>query len=296
MPSVLHDALLMLFRNRPSLAQELLGPALGLAELPVQVGDPDLTHLRSKELRVDLVLTFGAPPVFSLGFEVQRRIDPRKLYSFPAYIVQARERGRHGAALVVLTPSERVAAWARQPIPMGHPGFVLTPLVLGPSDIPAVIDPDEAVRCPELAVLSALIHGRKPIGPQVARAAMLGCASLETNRAMVYHDLVLSALPALARAALEAIVDSEYQFRSEFYLKRMRKDIEQGREKGREQGLEEGRNAGLIEAILTVLQNRGVRVDRATRATLRATTDHDTLQRCLVRALSASRAKDIFDA
>jgi hypothetical protein len=48
------------------------------------------------------------------------------------------------------------AAWASRAIDLGHPGMTLKPIVLGPEQIPQVVEPEEAIRTPELAVLSAL--------------------------------------------------------------------------------------------------------------------------------------------
>jgi hypothetical protein len=59
MPSLTHDALLQLFRNRPTLAPELLRDALH-TPVPafdhVRVGDVTLTELVPTEYRADLVL------------------------------------------------------------------------------------------------------------------------------------------------------------------------------------------------------------------------------------------------
>jgi hypothetical protein len=66
MPSYLHEALLMLFRNRPALAPELLRDALHV-ELPdyteVRIDSADLTDIQPAEYRADLVilLLHGSP-------------------------------------------------------------------------------------------------------------------------------------------------------------------------------------------------------------------------------------------
>jgi hypothetical protein len=49
-----------------------------------------------------------------------------------------------------------VAAWARQPIELGHPGFRLRPIVIGFDEVPWVRDRDAALRLPELAMLSVM--------------------------------------------------------------------------------------------------------------------------------------------
>jgi hypothetical protein len=74
--------------------------------------------------------------------EVQLRPDQRKHLSWPAYLATARARLGSPALLLVICPESRVAAWARQSIPLGHPGLVLTPLVLGPEEVPVLTAPE----------------------------------------------------------------------------------------------------------------------------------------------------------
>jgi hypothetical protein len=45
------------------------------------------------------------------------------------------------AVLLVVCAGQRIAAWASEPITIGHPGFVLRPLVLGPDLVPVITDP-----------------------------------------------------------------------------------------------------------------------------------------------------------
>jgi hypothetical protein len=82
MPSLSHEALLLLFRNRPELAPELLSEALGV-ELPayteVRVESADLTDVVPAEYRADLVvLLVDGKPVFAIVVEVQLTRDDRK--------------------------------------------------------------------------------------------------------------------------------------------------------------------------------------------------------------------------
>jgi hypothetical protein len=59
MPSQLHEVLLLLFRNRPSLAPDLLRDVLGVA-LPeyteARIDSADLTQVQPTEYRADLVV------------------------------------------------------------------------------------------------------------------------------------------------------------------------------------------------------------------------------------------------
>ena len=67
-----------------------------------------------------------------------------KRYVWPTYLVNLRARWKCPVSLLVVTPSPAVARWCRQPIDLGHPNLVFTPLVLGPEAVPIIRDPEEA--------------------------------------------------------------------------------------------------------------------------------------------------------
>lgn len=82
MPSLLHEALLMLFRNRPELAPELLRDALHVS-LPyyseVRIESADLTESLPTEYRADLViLLVDGKPALGIVVEVQLHRDDHK--------------------------------------------------------------------------------------------------------------------------------------------------------------------------------------------------------------------------
>jgi hypothetical protein len=82
MPSQLHEVLLLLFRNRPALAPDLLRDALHM-ELPpytaARVDSADLTDVQPAEYRADLViLLLKDTPRLGIVVEVQMAQDERK--------------------------------------------------------------------------------------------------------------------------------------------------------------------------------------------------------------------------
>ncbi len=96
MPSQLHEVLLLLFRNRPSLAPELLRDALGVA-LPeyseARVDSADLTQVQPAEYRAGLVvLLLHGEPVLGIVVEAQLAPDVRKGYVWPVYATNLRAR------------------------------------------------------------------------------------------------------------------------------------------------------------------------------------------------------------
>jgi hypothetical protein len=295
MPSLIHDALVTLFRNRPTLAPELVRDVLHVP-LPafdfVHVGDAALTEVVPTEYRADLVLLLrggGASPAeprAAIVVEAQLGRDPDKRWSWPVYLAGLRARLRCDVALLVVTADASVATWASSPIATGHPGWTLTPLVLGPTTVPIVRDDHEATRAPELAVLSVMAHGHEPDAVAIAQAALGAARGLEDERAKLYADLVLLSVDHAARAILEALMASgTYEYQSDF----ARRYVAQGRAEGEAQGEARGR----AHALLGVLSARGIAVPDDVRARISACADLDLLDRWLASAVTARDIGDV---
>ena len=161
MPSMLHEALLTLFRNRPELAPELLSGILGV-ELPayteVRIDSAELTDVLPAEYRADLVvLLVDGMPVLGIVVEVQLDKKERKRFTWPVYATGLRARLQCDACVLVVTANDAVAAWAAEPIAIGG-GSVFKPLVIGPRGVPIIRDIEQARGAPELAVLAPRLH------------------------------------------------------------------------------------------------------------------------------------------
>ncbi len=240
MPSMPHETLIDLFKNRPSLGAELLSEALGVSVpsyTEARLVSIDLTQIRPAEYRADLVVLLldGEDPALVLIIEVQLGIDPRKRFTWPEYAMGARAVHGCPVGLLVIAPDPDVAAWCAEPIETGIPGFVLRPPVLGRAGVPVVTDPAEAARRPELAVLSAMAHGTSEVGAAIAAAVLPALRGFDDERSKFYHDLVLNSLNDAARNALEAMMKG-YEYQSDFAKKYVAEGVEQGLEQGREQG------------------------------------------------------------
>lgn len=122
------------------------------------------------------MLLLDGVPVLGIVAEVQLSPDERKSYVWPAYVTNLRARLAIPVALLVVAADDAVARWAARPIAIGG-GNRFTPLVLHPAGVPVVTDEAEARADPELAVLSAIAHGRDAdAGTAVQRAAVeLAC-------------------------------------------------------------------------------------------------------------------------
>jgi hypothetical protein len=278
MPSLSHEALLLLFRNRPELAPELLRDALHVS-LPayseVRLESADLTDVAPAEYRADLVvLLVDGKPVLGIVVEVQLQRDERKRFTWPVYVSGLRARLACPACVLVVTPSEAVADWCRVPIDLG-PGGALSPLVIGPASVPVVDDVALAERDPELAVLSVLAHGQEPRAEMIGRAALLGALRLSDERQVLYSDLVFAALSQAARTALEELMaGGTYEFQSEFAKKHQAK--------------------GRADAVLDVLEARDVRVSDDARARILTCTDAAQLAAWVRKAVTVASADELF--
>jgi len=254
MPSHLHEALLLLFRNRPALAPELLREALNV-QLPtytdVRIDSADLTDIQPAEYRADLViLLLKGKPVLGIVLEVQLSTDKDKRYVWPAYVANLRARVRCPVCLLVIAANEAVARWARKPINLGG-GNRFVPWVLGPSGVPEITNEESVIEDPELAVLSAMAHAQDPDTDKSARIALVAymvSQGLDAERSTLYCDLVLNALPEAARRALQAMDAWKYEYQSEF----ARRFFGQGKVAGKAEGMAEGR----VEIVLKQLTTR----------------------------------------
>jgi hypothetical protein len=257
MPSQLHESHLLLFRNQPALAAELIRGALGVA-LPMfrEARDvsADLTEAQPAEYRADMVIELWADkPVHGIIVEVQLSPHERKKFAWPAYVANLRARLECPVSLLVVTPDERVARWAAESVHLGAECW-FAPYVLGPSCIPQVTDEALARENPELAVLSAMAHGIKADPAralEIARAARHASAGLDAERADLYVDLIINSLSEAARHALMNmdLRKCKYRFQSEWALEQIAEGVAKGRAEGQVEGELRGRTALLIRQL-----------------------------------------------
>lgn len=251
--SFLHEILADLFRERPPLAVELLGACAGIRfeGARVERASIDLTQVAPTEYRSDAMSVLRDPEGTAIAVviaEVQLRIDKDKRRTWPLYVAAARAGYDCPAILLVLAPYPRVAQWAGQPIELGHPGFVLQPIVIGFGEIPRIGDAEAARAAPELAVLSAMAHPEL----ETAEVASVALDGLPEDKKKLYWNVILSGLPGPVRQTLEARMIKGYVYQSEF----ARKYFDEGLGKGREdlaKAVEEGRAEVLRRAIVALV-------------------------------------------
>jgi hypothetical protein len=281
MPSHLHENLVEMFRERPEFAAELLADPLGIpvpAFEQAQLSSAELNNVLPTEFRADLVvsLTNADRPVLAVVIEAQLRTDDQKRRSWPAYVGTLHARLGCPIVLLVVCPKAATATWCAMPIPFGVPDLILTPVVIGPRQVPLITDPIAARDTPELAVLSALAYGnRRPHRKLIFESFLSALNVLEPHHAKRYADVVMATLRSAARTYLEALMTTTpYRYQSDF----ARRYFGQGQ----------------AEAVLTIVDVRGVELTDEMRERISDCTDADQLELWIKRAVTAVTADDLF--
>jgi hypothetical protein len=283
MPSLTHEALLQLFRNRPELAPELLREALQI-ELPAyteaRIESAEFSQLAPTEYHADLVvLLVDNAPVLGIVVEVQLAQKPRKRFTWPLYLAALRAKLECDTCVFVIAPSMEVARWAAEPIRMGFNSTVF-PLVVGPGGIPVITDPERAIQAPELAVLSAMAHGQGDVetAVKVALAAAAGVGTVPEDRVVLYSDLIEAALSEAARKAF-FMLPQGYEFQGQTARESFQK----------------GRAAEKAADVLEVLDARGLAVTDAERERILGCKELETLTLWHRRAVTVASVDALFE-
>src|SRR5690606_16923612 len=244
----------------------------------------DLTQTVPTEYHADLVvLLANDEPVLGIVLEVQLKPDERKTFTWPAYVVNLRARFQCPCCLLVVTPSRSTARWAAEPIGLGPPGNSFTPLVLGSTSVPKITDPARATQAPELAVLSALAHGQGDVETaiRIATCTLEAAAQLDEETRALYADLVEAALSEAARKALQ-MLPQNYQFQGPSY------------KKGKLEGKLEGQALGEADAVVTVLETRGLTLSPEQRDRILSCSDLETIKGWVRKAVTVESVDELF--
>jgi hypothetical protein len=291
MPSLLHEGIIALVRERPELAAELLRELLHV-EVPefteARLAEASLNDIVPTEYHADaVVLLVAGKPVFGIILEAQLQDDGNKRFTWPMYAVSARARFRCPFVLLVVTPDAATARWAAQSVDLGG-GNIWRPFVVGPEGVPVITEPDRAAREPQLAVLSVMAHGRGAdvqTAVAIASAAAAAAAGLPEALRMLCFALIESSLGEAARKSFEMLPQGQ-----QFFSETMRKSFAEGEAKGQARGEAKGE----AQALLRVLDRRGLAVSNDQRERILACTDIATLEGWLDKAVTASSTDELF--
>src|SRR4051812_46324961 len=282
MPSATHEGVIEVFRQEPTFVAKVLREILKI-DLPrfnrVHFSEATLRE-RGVTRHADALALFDNKnqPVFVSILEVQLYVDDAKLYSWPFYAIVARTHHTCPCALLVVTTTRATERWASRPIDLGG-GNTFRPLVLGPSNIPMVIERDRALRDPPLALLSALAHGkpRTRTAIQIVTAAIYAAISLPDETRMLYLSLLQDAL----RSTVRKVQSMAPQLRK-FFSETQRRFHNEGKAEGK------------AESVLVVLSQRGLVPTSEQQRRIALCTDAAALDRWLKRALTAASIDELL--
>jgi hypothetical protein len=285
-----HEGPLDLVRQHPEIAVELVHGTAGVklpAQLAVSLAPTDMSAVVPVQYLADMVVLISdaatGKPVLAVIIEPQLRDSETKRYSWPVYVTTARRVARCPAALlVVLCPDPAEAAKCRRLIRTGHPGFDLAPVVID-SGAP----PGRGTGGPYLTVFAASMGGIDLESEAGARQVLDAMASTEVSAAdrLRMTAIILRLASDAARQTLEAMMTtSEYE---KTFIERIH---DQGIAEGEARGIAEGK----AEAILRLLDVRGVTLTQQQRDQVTACTDAAQLDLWLDRVITASTAAEVL--
>ncbi len=286
MVSSAHEAMHQIFREDPGLFARAL-PRAGIPfpePTAIQPLDTDLTEIRPLARRVDTLFRVDTAEGggFLLAIEAQGKPDPDKPSSWTYYLAHLYAKYQLPPILLVVCRDKATASWAAEPVRVGlpvHTSMAVFPLVLGPGNVPAVIDPDEATEDLSLAVFSALAHAKDPGLPAILEALAAAVANTggeAAKRWAEFTEIGLGDTPA-----------REYwRHLMATYTPRF---------PGSGTLIEETLIAGRAVDILRILDRRGIEVSEAAREQVTSCTDLEVLGTWLDRSLTASKAEELFE-
>ncbi|MBC6456583.1 hypothetical protein [Actinomadura sp. HBU206391] len=284
-----HEALHRIFHEDTSLFARALRQLLDIP-VPnphsVSILNIDLTEIIPVERRVDTLLMAeiaGPDDPHAFLIESQTGPDDDKLYSWPYYIAYVRAKYSCEVTLLVICSDLKTAEWARGLIEIGLPEWptmLVRPIVFGPDNVPAVTDPAQASRDVTLSVFSALVHSRDANPDGILKALATALDTIDTGTAAFLAEFTEAGLAdTAARQVWRAIMSTT----TNQYVSQLRAE-----------GRAEGRVEGEAQAVLTVLDSRGIPLSQDDRDRIQACTDLTLLDEWLRRAGLATSADELF--
>ncbi|PSJ27649.1 hypothetical protein B7P34_16495 [Streptosporangium nondiastaticum] len=261
-----------------------------MLERVVGFGWPDATEIRPLERRVDSVLRIqprDSSKSFLLAIEAQGRRDSDKAVSWAYYLAFLKAKYGHPALLLVVCQDKATAEWAAGPFKLGPEGWKalsVHPLVLGPGNVPPIIDEEEAAQNLAMATFSAMTHGRDQDAPAILDALARALGTVDEESVAYYSELLEIGLGETpARETWRNLMTIRTYFPGRGTL--IEETLLKGEAKGR---------AAASAMVLRVLAHREILVPEAARERITSCTDLDVLERWMDRALTASTIEELF--
>ncbi|MCQ8769881.1 hypothetical protein [Streptomyces telluris] len=194
----------------------------------------------------------------------------------------------HPALLLVICQDKATAEWAAGPFKLGPEGWkalAVHPLVLGPGNVPPIIDAEEAAQNLAMATFSAMTHGRSQDAPAILDALARALGTADEESVAYYSELLEIGLGETpARETWRNLMTIRTYFPGRGTL------IEETLLKGEAKGEAKGR----ADMVLRALEHRGVPVSARDRERIAECTDLDIVQGWADRAFTVSSVDELF--
>jgi len=200
MSSPWHDSVKAMFTEHPELAVALASSLNG-APLPADTPAHTATPADSD---ADAVIVAGPEkdPVRAIIVTAQKRTYRDKPPRWARHAAQLWASLRCPVDVLVICPAAKSAYYYARPVPTTLRGYVLAPIVVPPSAVPAITNPDEAAANPAMAALSVAYHGTDPAVPG---AVALGYGQLPPESAARYRDRAYNIAPLAVQRTLQQL-------------------------------------------------------------------------------------------
>jgi hypothetical protein len=263
--------------------------------------DSTVRFVKVAEVRPDVLYAQGRRWAV---VEVQNERDPDKQRRWLLAAALLLDQTGVLGDVVVITAQRAVAAWAptvaHLEAPLGTK-LALTPLVLYVS--PKLLDRLLTEAQPELAVIAtwAVSHRHGPDAKRVVQRAMELTSKLPEALQEAQRDAILTLLSARMLAWLEETAMNPDKIpMSEAALKFKAKLKAEGLAEGRVEGLAEGLAEGLVrgkkEALLALLEARGLAPTVAEQAAIARCADPAKLGAWILKAATAGSVREVLAA
>jgi hypothetical protein len=297
MPGIEHEAVVELLHRNPHLVAALL-TACGVpvaADATAAIADSNLSARKPVTLTAEIVVKLTAPGQAErvVVFEVQKDPPkPSKRRAWAAYVPIAGVQHKCNAFLIIIALRAETARASRKLIRTGHPGYDLTPIVIGPDNTPDPASPRHEQAVVELTVLAALTGALDLGDDQVQDFVLETLARTDPDRRAAYTGLILTIASEAAQKALEDLMRTAR--RDNLADRLLAEGRTEGLVEGRTEGLAEGLAEGRAAMLLRILQARGLTVPDDVREQITSCTDAAQLDEWAVLAVTARSISEIF--
>ncbi|MEJ1196781.1 MULTISPECIES: hypothetical protein [unclassified Streptomyces] len=288
MVSPSHEAMHRIFQHDPGLFSRV-SRFLGV-DIPRPIGatalPTDLTEASPVERRVDTLLRFETAEQgpFLLAVEAQGKKDPDKPASWAYYVSYLWTKYRLPTALLVVCQDYATAKWAQRAVssgPLQLPTLTLRPVVAGPHNMPVITDPDEARADLALASLAAITHAAEPAINEILKTLSTALRDAPED---VADPIIEFTAQGLGNRPANRLWRNLVAVDLSFYKSYISEEIR-----------DEGRAQAGAEALLIVLEQRGLAVSDDVRGRVTACGDPEVLRHWLARAVTAPTAEAVFE-